>query len=250
MIDLYTFQTSNGQRAAIMLEECGFPYRVHKVDLFKNEQQAPDYLALNPIGAIPVIVDPAGPGGKPLTLTQSGAIALYLAEKAGRFMPTDPLRRVAALQWLMYAMTDCAPASANLFLLGVRAPEKSEPNLEWLGERMLRYFRVADAPARRPRIPRRRAVGRRFRPLSRLRGPQGEDRRRWRHAQSGALGRGTGRPPGYREGDGRRGLGPHTATALSATSRAAGDSRRTRRATRGGSGLPPAAGRDRRRAVR
>ena len=145
VIDLYTFQTSNGQRAAIMLEECGFPYRVHRIDLFKNEQQAPDYLALNPIGAIPVIVDPAGPGGQPLTLTQSGAIVLYLAEKAGRFMPTDPLRRAHALQWLMYAMTDCAPASANLFLLGVRAPEKSESNLEWLGERMLRYFRVADA---------------------------------------------------------------------------------------------------------
>lgn len=145
MIDLYTFQTSNGQRAAIMLEECGFPYRVHKIDLFKNEQQAADYLALNPIGAIPVIVDPEGPGGKPLTLTQSGAIALYLAEKAKRLIPTDPVRRVAALQWFMYAMTDCAPASANLFLLGVRAPEKSEANLEWLGERMLRYFRVADA---------------------------------------------------------------------------------------------------------
>lgn len=145
MIDLYTFQTSNGQRAAIMLEECGFPYRVHKIDLFKNEQQAADYLALNPIGAIPVIVDPEGPGGKPLTLTQSGAIALYLAEKAKRLIPTDPGRRVAALQWFMYAMTDCAPASANLFLLGVRAPEKSEANLEWLGERMLRYFRAADA---------------------------------------------------------------------------------------------------------
>ncbi len=145
MIDLYTFQTSNGQRAAIMLEECGVPYRVRKIDLFKGEQQAPEYLALNPAGAIPAIVDPEGPGGKPLALTQSGAIALYLAEKTGRFMPSDPLRRAAALQWLMYAMTDCAAASANLFLLGVRAPEKSEANLEWLNERMLRYFRVADA---------------------------------------------------------------------------------------------------------
>ena len=145
MIDLYTFQTSNGQRAAIMLEECGFPYRVHKIDLIKGEQQHPDYLAKNPIGAIPTIVDPDGPGGRPLTLTQSGAISLYLAEKAGRFIPADPLRRIAAMQWLMYGMTDCAPASANLFLLGVRAPEKSEANLAWLGERMLRYFRVVDA---------------------------------------------------------------------------------------------------------
>jgi GSH-dependent disulfide-bond oxidoreductase len=145
MIDLYTFQTSNGQRAAIMLEECGFPYRVHRIDLFKGEQQHPDYLAKNPIGAIPTIVDPDGPEGRPLTLTQSGAIALYLAEKAGRFLPTDPLRRVAAMQWLMYGMTDCSPASANLFLLGVRAPEKSEANMAWLTERMLRYFRIVDA---------------------------------------------------------------------------------------------------------
>jgi GSH-dependent disulfide-bond oxidoreductase len=144
MIDLYTYQTSNGQRAAIMLEECGFPYRVHKIDLFKGEQQHPDYLAKNPVGAIPTIVDDDGPGGRPLTLTQSGAIALYLAEKAGRFVPADPLRRIAAMQWLMYGMTDCAPASANLFLLGVRAPEKSEQNLAWLTERMLRYFRVVD----------------------------------------------------------------------------------------------------------
>ena len=144
MIDLYSYQTSNGQRAAIMLEECGFPYRVHKIDLFKNEQQKPEYLALNPIGAIPTIVDPDGPGGKPLTLTQSGAIALYLAGKAGRFVPSDPLRHTVALQWLMYALTDCAPASANLFLLGVRAPEKSQANLDWLAERMVRYFRVVD----------------------------------------------------------------------------------------------------------
>ena len=144
MIDLYTYQTSNGQRAAIMLEECGFPYRVHKIDLVKGEQQHPDYLAKNPIGAIPTIVDPQGPGGRPLTLTQSGAIALYLAEKAGRFVPTDPEQRVTTMQWLMYGMTDCAPASANLFLLGVRAPEKSEQNLAWLAERMLRYFRVID----------------------------------------------------------------------------------------------------------
>jgi GSH-dependent disulfide-bond oxidoreductase len=145
MIDLYTYPTSSGQRAAIMLEECELPYRVHRIDLFKGEQQHPDYLAKNPIGAIPTIVDPDGPGGRPLTLTQSGAITLYLAEKAGRFMPTDPLHRIAATQWLMYGMTDCAPASANLFLLGVRAPEKSEANLAWLAERMVRYFRVVDA---------------------------------------------------------------------------------------------------------
>jgi GST-like protein len=145
VIDLYTWQTSNGQRAAIMLEECGFPYRVHRIDLFKNEQQSPEYLRINPAGQIPAIVDPDGPGGQTLALAQSAAIALYLAEKSGRFVPSDPLRRVIALQWFMFTLADLAPASANVFLLGVLAPEKSPANLEWLGDRMLRFFRLADA---------------------------------------------------------------------------------------------------------
>ena len=145
MIDLYTWQTSNGQRAAVMLEECGFPYRVNKVDLSKNEQQSPEFLKINPAGQIPAIVDPDGPGGRPLALAQSAAIALYLAEKSGRFIPSDPVRRVLALQWFMFTLADMAPASANLFLLGVLAPEKSPANLEWLGTRMFRFFRLADA---------------------------------------------------------------------------------------------------------
>lgn len=145
MINLYTWQTSNGQRAAIMLDECGFPYRVHKVDLFNNEQQSPEFLKINPAGQIPAIVDPDGPGGRSLTVAQSGAIALYLAEKSGRFIPSDPVRRVLALQWFMFTLADMAPASANLFLLGVLAPEKSPANLEWLGTRMFRFFRLADA---------------------------------------------------------------------------------------------------------
>jgi GST-like protein len=145
VIDLYTWQTSNGQRAAIMLDECGFPYRVHKVDLFKNEQQSPEFLKINPAGQIPAIVDPDGPGGRSLTLAQSAAISLYLAEKSGRFIPSNPVRRVLALQWFMFTLADMAPASANLFLLGVLAPEKSPANLEWLSTRMFRFFRLADA---------------------------------------------------------------------------------------------------------
>jgi GSH-dependent disulfide-bond oxidoreductase len=144
MIDLYTWQTSNGQRAAILLEECGYAYRVHKVDLTKGEQRAPEFLKLNPVGAIPVIVDPDGPGGKPLTLTQSGAIDLYLAEKAGRFIPAEPTRRVAAYQWLMYAVTDCAPSSTGIFFSNVLLPDKSPANVAWFEARMLRQFRVAD----------------------------------------------------------------------------------------------------------
>lgn len=145
MIELYTWQTSNGQRAAILLEECGYAYRVHKVDLMKGEQQSPEFLKLNPAGAIPVIVDPDGPGGLPLTLAQSGAIDLYLAEKAGRFIPADPVRRVAAFQWLMFAVTDCAPSSTGIFFCNVLLPDKSPANAAWYEARMLRQFRLADA---------------------------------------------------------------------------------------------------------
>jgi glutathione S-transferase len=90
-------------------------------------------------------VDPQGPAGRPISLAPSGAIALYLAERAGRFIPSDPTQRVITMQWFMFAMTDLSPASANLFLLVVRAPEKSPANLAWLDERLLRYARIADA---------------------------------------------------------------------------------------------------------
>jgi GSH-dependent disulfide-bond oxidoreductase len=144
MIDFYTWQTSNGQRVAILLEECGFPYRVHKIDLSKGEQQSPEYLAINTAGAIPAIVDSDGPGGKPLTLAQSAAIDLYLAEKAGKFIPADPGRRALAHQWLLFALSDCAPASTAIFFQSTFLPDKSPANLKWHEERLLRFFRIAD----------------------------------------------------------------------------------------------------------
>jgi len=145
MIELYTYDTSNGQRVAIMLEECGLPFRIHKVDLAKGEQRHPEFLRLNPTGAIPVIVDADGPGGRPLTLAQSGAILLYLAEKAGRFLPREPERRAIAQQWLMHAVTDCAATSGVIYALSARAPDKSAANVAFFEERLLRYLSVADA---------------------------------------------------------------------------------------------------------
>lgn len=145
MIELYTFPTSNGQRVAIMLEECALPYRVHTVDLAKGEQRTAEFLKLNPAGAIPVIVDPDGPGKAPVTLAQSAAILVYLAEKTGRFLPAASAARYTALQWSMHAVTDCAATTGSIFQLSVRAPEKSAANLAWLEERMLQQFRVADA---------------------------------------------------------------------------------------------------------
>ena len=130
MIDLYTWPTSNGQRAAIALEECGLAYRVHRVDLSKGEQRAPAFLAVNPAGAIPAIVDPDGPGGASIALGAVRARSRSTRRRnPGASCP--PTRRGArqALQWLFFACADAASASGALFYLGVLAPEKSEPNM-------------------------------------------------------------------------------------------------------------------------
>lgn len=144
MIDLYTFPTSNGHRAAIMLEACGLPYTVKIVDLTKGEQRDPAYLAINPAGAIPTILDHDGPGGEPLVLSQSGAILLYLATKTGRFLPADPARRANAYQWFMFATTDCAMSSTSIYYASALLPDKSTANTAFFEARLLSQLRVAD----------------------------------------------------------------------------------------------------------
>ncbi|MBA3506044.1 MAG: glutathione S-transferase N-terminal domain-containing protein [Betaproteobacteria bacterium] len=144
MIDLYTSDTSNGQRAAIMLEECGLEYTVRKFDLMQGEHRNPVFLNVNPAGTIPAIVDHDGPGGNPLALAQSGAILLYLAMKTGSFFPIDPALRAEAFQWFMQATTDCAPASGMIFQLSRLAPEKSPANVAFLEERLRKFLRVVD----------------------------------------------------------------------------------------------------------
>jgi len=144
MIDLYTAGTANGHRAAIALEESGLAYRAHKLNLQAGDQRKPDYLKINPAAAIPAIVDDEGPGGKPLALAQSGAIVLYVAEKSGRFLPRDPARRAAAMQWLMHACSDVAGASGTIFQLSMAAPEKSAANVEFFEKRLVNALRVAD----------------------------------------------------------------------------------------------------------
>lgn len=144
MIDFYTAASSNGRRAAIMLEECGLPFTLHKVDLMGGEQRTVAFLSINPAGAIPVIVDHDGPGGASITLAQSGAIMLYLAEKTGRFLPKDPVLRAQAWQWLFQATTDVAATSMTMFLLSTFAPDKSEANDRFFEERVLRQLRAAD----------------------------------------------------------------------------------------------------------
>jgi GST-like protein len=110
MIDLYTWSTPNGRKVSVMLEECGLPYRVHPVNIGKDEQFKPEFLAINPNNRIPAIVDPAGPEGKPLSLFESGAILVYLSAKVGnRFLPASDRGKWIALQWLMFQMGGVGP---------------------------------------------------------------------------------------------------------------------------------------------
>jgi GST-like protein len=145
MIDLYTSGTANGYRASVALEEAGLEYRVNKLDLAKGEQRKPEYLRINPAGLIPAIVDHEGPGGKPITVTQSGAIIVYCAEKSGKLIPQDPARRAKAWQWFNQAATDVAAASGALFRLENSVPDKIPANTEYFKQRLLGFFAVADA---------------------------------------------------------------------------------------------------------
>ncbi|MSQ63929.1 MAG: glutathione S-transferase family protein [Betaproteobacteria bacterium] len=107
MIDLYTWSTPNGRKVSIMLEECGLPYRTHTVNIGKDEQFKPAFLAISPNNRIPAIVDGEGPDGKPLPLFESGAILIYLAEKTGRFYLQK--NKYIILQWLMFQMGGVGP---------------------------------------------------------------------------------------------------------------------------------------------
>ncbi len=113
-LQLYSFPTPNGVKVSIMLEETGLPYEAHTVDITRNESWTPEFLALNPNGKIPAIIDPQGPGGKPLGLFESGAILLYLAEKTGRLLPADPALRYETVQWVFFQMAFVGPMFGQL----------------------------------------------------------------------------------------------------------------------------------------
>jgi GST-like protein len=123
MIDLFTSATANGQKVSIMLEECGLDYRVHVVDMAAGDHLAPAFLALNPAGKIPVIVDTDGPGGRQVTLAQSMAIVLYLAEKTGKLMPADPGERAEAYRYMSLVASDVSAAFSGIFAFSVLHPE-------------------------------------------------------------------------------------------------------------------------------
>lgn len=144
MIDLYTWGTPNGRKVSIMLEECGLAYRVHSVDIGKDEQFAPDFVAISPNAKIPVIVDSDGPDGNPINMMESGAILIYLAGKTGRFLPQSVRGKYEALQWLMFQMGHVGPmlGQAHHFM---RAKKDEIPyGTERYGNEAKRLYGVMD----------------------------------------------------------------------------------------------------------
>ncbi len=113
-IQLYSTPTPNGVKVSILLEELGLPYEPHFIDIGKNETWTPKFLSLNPNGKIPAIIDPDGPAGRPFALFESGAILLYLAEKTGRFLPSDPALRYETIQWVFFQMAAVGPMFGQL----------------------------------------------------------------------------------------------------------------------------------------
>ena len=145
MIDLHYSQSGNSLRAVIALEECGLAYRPHIVDLAAKHHKAEPFLALNPFGTVPVMVDHDGPDGAPVTLTQSGAILLYAAEKAGRFLPTKLADRMAVLQWFLLAVSDAQPASMHLLYLSRDVPDFTHHGRRFLEGRLMATMRAIDS---------------------------------------------------------------------------------------------------------
>ena len=108
-IELYTWNTPNGRKISVALEEMGLPYKVFPINISKGEQMAPDFLAISPNNKIPAIVDPDGPGGKRVSVFESGAILLYLGEKTGKFLPLPLIERIPVYEWLMWQMGGFGP---------------------------------------------------------------------------------------------------------------------------------------------
>ena len=145
MIDLYAAGTSNGMRARIALEECGLKYNWHPIDLTKGEHKTPQFLALNPNGQIPVIVDNEGPGGKKVTLSQSSAIMIYCAEKSGKLIPNDPAKRAAMLEAYMSASTDITPMFGTVnACVRAKEPAPYAAAADMFKGRLKNYFKVWD----------------------------------------------------------------------------------------------------------
>ncbi len=144
MIELYTWGTPNGRKVSIMLEEVGLSYEVHPVNIGKGEQFNPDYLKINPNGKIPTVVDREGPGGKPLSVFELGAILVYLAEKTGKLLAKEPRARLGALEWLMFQMGGVGPMFGQAHHFLRQAPEQIPYAIDRYAKEVRRLYGVMD----------------------------------------------------------------------------------------------------------
>jgi GST-like protein len=144
MIDFYGLTSPNVQKIFIMLEETGLPYNFKPVDVWASAQHSPEFAKLNPNKKIPVIVDSDGPGGKPHTVFESGAILMYLADKTGKFLSKDPAKRSDAIQWLMVQIASVGPAFGNFTHFNLFAPKPNDYSFSRYKTEMMRLYDLLD----------------------------------------------------------------------------------------------------------
>lgn len=144
MIDVYSTATPNGHKVHIMLEECGLPYRLHHIDIGAGDQFTPEFLAISPNNKIPAIVDSDGPDGQPMSLFESGAILVYLASKAGKFLGNTDREKFTTLQWLMFQMGGVGPMLGQAHHFRIYAPQKIEYAVDRYTNEAKRLYGVID----------------------------------------------------------------------------------------------------------
>jgi GST-like protein len=144
-IDFYTWNTPNGRKISVALEEMGLPYTVHPVNIGKDEQFAPAFLKISPNNKIPAIVDPDGPHGRPVSVFESGAILLYLGEKTGQFLPRDLGARIPVLEWLMWQMGGFGPMPGQVHhFIALENEQDRRYGLERFSKETRRLYGVLD----------------------------------------------------------------------------------------------------------
>jgi GST-like protein len=142
-IELFAFDTPNGRKISVALEEMGLDYTVTVVNITKDDQFKPDFLRISPNNKIPAIIDPNGPNSAPISVFESGAILLYLAEKSGQFIPTDPARRISMLEWLMFQMGGFGPMPGQVHhFIGLTSEEDKRYGLQRFMTETRRLYRV------------------------------------------------------------------------------------------------------------
>ena len=144
-IQLFAFDTPNGRKISVALEEMGLDYTVTVINITKDDQFKPEFLRISPNNKIPAIIDSDGPNGAPISVFESGAILLYLAEKSGQFIPSDPARRIAMLEWLMFQMGGFGPMPGQVHhFIGLANEEDKRYGLQRFMAETRRLYRVMD----------------------------------------------------------------------------------------------------------